>query len=105
MRLVIIFLALLPILVVHTTIFEAHGTKKSRLLSMIDDSRTNERTHHSSATSLRSRTNENIPKGLKNIFGIDKRTPMTSTAYPWRAIGKLSTGCTGALVVSNGSYN
>lgn len=33
-----------------------------------------------------------------NVFGADRRVEMTSTDYPWKAIGRLSTGCTGTLV-------
>ena len=35
---------------------------------------------------------------LKNIFGTDDRSPVTSTAAPWASIGRLSNGCTGTLV-------
>ncbi len=33
-----------------------------------------------------------------NVFGKDDRKEVTSTAYPWKAVGRLSTGCTGTLV-------
>lgn len=35
---------------------------------------------------------------IDNIFGNDDRKPITTRDYPWRAIGYLSTGCTGTLV-------
>ena len=35
---------------------------------------------------------------LDNIFGNDHRQPITTHAYPWRAIGYLDSGCTGTLV-------
>ncbi|UJR18025.1 hypothetical protein I4U23_004926 [Adineta vaga] len=53
------------------------------------------------ASKLHSWTNENTVSQTKNVFGIDKQTPVTSKNYPWRAIGKLSTGCTGTLVGPN----
>ncbi|CAF3409094.1 unnamed protein product [Rotaria sp. Silwood1] len=34
----------------------------------------------------------------KNVFGNDDRVQVTSTDYPWSAIGYLNTGCTGTLV-------
>lgn len=34
----------------------------------------------------------------RNVFGKDDRVQVTSTEYPWRAIGYLNTGCTGALI-------
>jgi V8-like Glu-specific endopeptidase len=49
----------------------------------------------------RPRASKNALTQTKNVFGKDDRTPMESTDYPWRAIGKLSTGCTGALIVRN----
>jgi V8-like Glu-specific endopeptidase len=45
--------------------------------------------------------NEYLLTPTRNVFGVDDRTPMESTKYPWSAIGKLSTGCTGTLVVSD----
>lgn len=44
------------------------------------------------------------PIETRNIFGYDDRVAVTSTQYPWRAIGKLSTGCTGTLVVCVFNY-
>ena len=42
------------------------------------------------------------PSYSKSVFGDkDPRYAMTSTAYPWSAIGKLSMGCTGTLVWHN----
>lgn len=35
------------------------------------------------------------------VFGEDDRVGMTSPLFPWSAIGKLSTRCTGALIGSN----
>ena len=35
---------------------------------------------------------------LKNVFGVDERQEVTTGSYPWRAIGLVSTGCTGTLV-------
>src|SRR5690606_36087824 len=40
----------------------------------------------------------NDGSGTKNVFGYDDREAMTSSAQPWSAIGKLSTGCTGTLI-------
>jgi V8-like Glu-specific endopeptidase len=34
----------------------------------------------------------------KNIFGPDDRLPVTSHAYPYNAIGRLSIGCTATLI-------
>lgn len=37
-----------------------------------------------------------------NVFGQDDRVPMTSTRFPWSAIGYVSSaGCTGTLVARN----
>ena len=38
---------------------------------------------------------------LDNLFGPDKRVPVTSSEFPWSAVGKLSTGCTATLVGAN----
>jgi hypothetical protein len=58
-------------------------------------------TCHSSSISGHSGANKNTLVQTKNVFGKDNRIPVESTDYPWRAIGKLSMGCTGALVVRN----
>lgn len=39
----------------------------------------------------------NNKKG-KNVFGKDDRVQVTSTKFPWSAIGYLNTACTGSLV-------
>ena len=43
-----------------------------------------------------------LPRGAdsqaQNVFGSDDRQEITTDQYPWRAIGKLSVGCTGTLV-------
>ena len=39
--------------------------------------------------------------GQQNIFGSDSREAITSRAFPWSAVGKLSTGCSGVLVGRN----
>ncbi|MCX6118369.1 MAG: trypsin-like peptidase domain-containing protein [Proteobacteria bacterium] len=38
----------------------------------------------------------------KNVFGIDQRTEILATSYPWRTIGKISgVNCTGTLVAKD----
>jgi hypothetical protein len=101
MHLVTVFVVILAILMVHAGVDEVRESKKLGLLSIIGHSRKNGRICHSSADSLLFRTNKTTSTQTKNIFGNDNRMPMNSTDYPWRAIGKLSMGCTGALVVSS----
>ena len=87
MHLGIVVVTLFSILVVHADVFEGPGSKQLGSLSMLSRARTK------------------LSKGTlgesRNIFGKDDRIAVTSTEYPWRAIGKISTGCTGTLVVSN----
>ncbi len=92
MHLSVAVVALLPILMVHADVFEGPGSKRLGSLSMIV---------RSSVDSLRTKTNKGTIGQSRNIFGKDDRIPVTSTEYPWRAIGKISNGCTGALIVSN----
>ena len=92
MHLTVVIVALLPILMIRADVFEAPGSKRSGSLSMIA---------HSSADSFRTKTNKGALTETRNIFGKDNRIPVTSTEYPWRAIGQISTLCTGSLVVSN----
>lgn len=40
---------------------------------------------------------QNVP----NIFGADNRVPVTSSEYPWRAVGYITGGCTATLVAKN----
>jgi hypothetical protein len=92
MHLAVVFVAFLPILMVHTDVLEGPGSKRVGSLSMIA---------RSSADSFRTKINKGTTGQSRNIFGKDDRIPVTSTNYPWRAIGKISTECTGALIVSN----
>jgi len=89
MHLSVVVVALLPILMVHGGVFEGPGSKRLGSLSMIA---------RSSADSFRTKNNKGTIGQSRNIFGKDNRTPVTSTNYPWRAIGKISTGCTGTLI-------
>jgi len=92
MHLAVVFVILLPILMVYADVFETPGSQPLGSLSMIA---------HSSADSFRTKTNKATLTETRNIFGKDDRIAVTSTSYPWRAIGRLSTGCTGTLIVRN----
>ncbi len=92
MHLGIVVVVLLAILVVHADVFEGPGGKQLGSLSMLT---------RSSADSSRTKISKHTEGESRNIFDKDDRIPVTSTQYPWRAIGKISTGCTGTLVVSN----
>lgn len=44
------------------------------------------------------RASRESTSGLSNVFGPDDREALTTDQYPWKALGYLSTGCTGTLV-------
>lgn len=46
--------------------------------------------------------NDSAQSELKNVFGNDDRSPITTGDYPWNTIGKVfGMGCTGTLVAKN----
>ena len=92
MHLGMITVAVIVILAVHANVSKGSSDTQVASQSMLT---------RPSIEGIYTKIGMDILQEPTNIFDKDDRFAVTSTKYPWKAIGKISTGCTGTLVVSN----